>query len=117
MGIQNNSATWVTTIYKFATMSRLVSFLMLLSLMMVVNTMPGRELVSYALWDCPDGTHEVHHVPDHPDHPLRLDGCVPIPIQKREAIDAPRVHKTKRVADPRCPSGQHSCYDGSCCNN
>merc|ERR1711942_417860 len=79
MGTQNNSATRVTTIYELATMSHLVAFLMLLSLLLVgVNTMPQHnpqecfrgQMVNWQTGICED--------------------------VKREALDTPMAHKTKR---------------------
>merc|ERR1712179_620953 len=70
--------------YILTTMSRLVSFLMLLSLMLVVvNTMPAS-------------------VP-----PLRMDRCVP--KEKREALDTLMAHKTKRGGGIAAEAGALEC--------
>merc|ERR1712215_510325 len=77
--------------YILSTMSRLVSFLMLLSLMLVVvNTMPAEvpPLSGGHAADCPDGMVMLYSCRGG-------DRCV-FPKEKREALDTLMAHKTKR---------------------
>merc|ERR1711970_721209 len=88
--------------YILTTMSRLVSFLMLLSLMLVVvNTMPAAvpPLSGGHAADCPDGMVMLYSCRGG-------DRCVP--KEKREALDTLMAHKTKR-GDGMAEAGALEC--------
>merc|ERR1712243_218571 len=93
-------ADWVTTNYLLTTMSRLVSSLMLLSLMVmvvVVNTKPEPR-------ECPRGftrtsdNKECEKIPCHPNCHIDLGEN---PFQFKREADAPMAHKTKRGSSSR----------------
>merc|ERR1712055_162195 len=97
MGIKINSATWVTTNNILTTMSRLVSFLMFLSLMVMVVAK------SYeSIYDLPSMSYEYPHgCTDDENYVQDWDGTRWVngrcEKSKREALDAPMTHKTKRA--------------------
>merc|ERR1712055_768816 len=90
--------------YILTTMSRLVSFLMLLSLMLVVvNTMPAAvpPLSKGHAADCPDGMVMLYSCRGG-------DRCV-FPKEKREALDTLMAHKTKRGVGVAAEAGAPEC--------
>ena len=83
--IKNNSTDWVTTNNLLTTMSRLLSSLMLLSLMvLMVNTMPKERCG-------PDDEGEKIMVMGNME--CIMPGERP---EKREALDAPMAQRTER---------------------
>merc|ERR1712212_730466 len=97
MGILSNSYTWITTNYILITMSRLVSLLLFISLMVMVVAENDHQPVD----DClDDSDQEVGWVRGRCER------------EKREALDASMTHKTKRGS---CPKGtNHCCFFGGC---